>query len=47
VSLRSRNPEWGIRNLEDVIAAAQKEGLEFVQSVEMPANNLSVVFRKN
>jgi len=46
VSLRSRNPEWGIRNLEDVIAAAQKEGLEFVQSVEMPANNLSVLFRK-
>ncbi len=45
-SLLSRNPEWGIRNLEDVIDVAKKEGLEFVKSVEMPANNLSVLFCK-
>jgi Protein of unknown function (DUF938). len=39
-----QNPEWGVRNLEDVVAAAQKEGLKFLEKVEMPANNLSVVF---
>ena len=44
-SLRLQNPEWGVRNLEDVVAAAQKEGLKFLEKVEMPANNLSVVFR--
>gem|GEM_PF-7095164 len=43
-SLRLQNPEWGVRNLEDVVAAAQKEGLKFLEKVEMPANNLSVVF---
>jgi SAM-dependent methyltransferase len=45
-SLRSRNPEWGVRNLETVIAEAQGQGLELSQIVEMPANNLSVVFQK-
>ncbi|KAL7551246.1 hypothetical protein ACHAWF_014439 [Thalassiosira exigua] len=45
-ALRSRNPEWGVRNLEDVIAIAEKDGLEFLEKVEMPANNLSVLFRK-
>mmetsp|Transcript_10111 Transcript_10111/g.21833 ORF Transcript_10111/g.21833 Transcript_10111/m.21833 type:complete len:368 (-) Transcript_10111:257-1360(-) len=45
-ALRSRNPSWGVRNLEEVIAIAKKEGLEMVQSVVMPANNLSVLFRK-
>ena len=28
-SLRYQNPEWGVRNLEDVVAAAEKEGLKF------------------
>jgi hypothetical protein len=45
-SLRSKDPQWGLRNLEDVILVAKKEGLEYVQKVEMPANNLSVIFRK-
>jgi len=45
-SLRSRNSHWGIRNLEDVIDIAKKENLELVESIEMPANNLSVIFCK-
>ncbi|MGD1714941.1 DUF938 domain-containing protein [Dapis sp. BLCC M172] len=45
-SLRFQNPEWGVRNLEDVVTEAKKEGLRFVEKVEMPANNLSVVFKK-
>ncbi len=45
-SLRSRNPEWGVRQLEDVIAAASDRGLALDRVVPMPANNLSVVFAR-
>ena len=45
-SLKSRDPAWGLRNLEDVVALAASRGLAFERIVEMPANNLSVVFRK-
>ena len=44
--LRTQNPEWGVRNLEDVVDAAEKEGLDLLRTVDMPANNLSVIFRK-
>jgi SAM-dependent methyltransferase len=44
--LRARNPEWGVRDLEDVMAEAAKHGLALDQVVPMPANNLSAVFRK-
>lgn len=43
--LRRRNPAWGVRNLEDVMFHAQAQRLRLEQVVEMPANNLSVVFR--
>ena len=45
-SLRAQNPAWGVRNLEDVIETASAGGFEHVSTVEMPANNLSVAFRK-
>ena len=45
-SLKARNPEWGVRHLEEVIAAAGRAGLRFDRLVEMPANNLSVIFRR-
>jgi len=45
-SLKSRNSAWGVRNLEDVVQVANDCGLELVKSVEMPANNLSLIFRK-
>ena len=44
-SLRAANPEWGVRDLEDVVAEADKNGLGLDTIVPMPANNLSVVFR--
>ncbi len=44
--LRSENPEWGVRNLEYVIKVAEEKGLIFQEKVEMPANNLSVIFQK-
>lgn len=45
-SLRARNPEWGVRKLEDVAAEAGRHSLVLDTVVPMPANNLSVVFRK-
>ena len=44
-NLRLRDPEWGIRELETVIALAERHGLGVVAVEEMPANNLSVVLR--
>ena len=46
-TLRSRHQGWGVRNLEDVIDAAKKEGLTYVERIEMPANNLCVLFCKD
>ncbi|MBL8830760.1 MAG: DUF938 domain-containing protein [Rhodospirillales bacterium] len=43
-SLRARDPAWGVRDLGDVIAAA--EGFASPTVVAMPANNLSVLFRR-
>jgi SAM-dependent methyltransferase len=45
-SLRARNPEWGVRDLDDVKALAEREGLDLAERVVMPANNLSVVFSR-
>ena len=45
-SLRSQNSEWGIRDLDAVLAIAQAQNLTIVKVYEMPANNLSVVLRK-
>lgn len=43
-SLRSRDPEWGVRDLEAVVAEAR--GFSLSEVVAMPANNFSVVMVK-
>jgi SAM-dependent methyltransferase len=45
-SLRARNPDWGVRDLRDVAEMAVRNGLELIERIAMPANNLSVVFRR-
>ena len=45
-SLKQRDPHWGIRDLEQVVAVAKGNGLELIETREMPANNLIVLFRK-
>ncbi len=45
-SLRQQNSDWGVRDLETVIAEAETQQLKFVKTVAMPANNLSVIFQK-
>ena len=44
--LRNQNAAWGIRNLADVQALADRHGFGLAQTVAMPANNLSVIFRR-
>jgi SAM-dependent methyltransferase len=44
--LRARNAAWGIRNLDDVAALAEQCGFALAETVPMPANNLSVIFRR-
>jgi SAM-dependent methyltransferase len=45
-SLRSRDPRWGVRDLDDVVAEAARCGLELERVVQMPANNLTVIYRR-
>lgn len=45
-SLKARDAAWGIRDLVDVEACAARNGLRLVSTVEMPANNLTVVFAR-
>jgi hypothetical protein len=44
--LRGRNPEWGVRDIDDVRACASECGFDLDEIVEMPANNLSLVFHR-
>jgi SAM-dependent methyltransferase len=46
LNLKSRDAQWGIRDLTEVSALAHSCGLESAGVVEMPVNNLSVLFRK-
>ena len=46
-SLRLRNPEWGVRDVADLLELARAHGLSFAERVGMPANNLSLIFRRD
>ena len=46
-SLRDRNSTWGVRDLEAVTDLASQANLRLQQVIEMPANNLSVIFIKD
>lgn len=44
--LRQRNPAWGLRQLDDVDQQAKLAGLQLRERVQMPANNLLLVFTR-
>lgn len=46
VSLKARDSAWGVRDLESVVTLASQNGLSLQEKIEMPANNLSLIFRK-
>jgi SAM-dependent methyltransferase len=45
-SLKARDPAWGLRDRDEVAAAAKAEGLALTRRVVMPANNLMLLFRR-
>lgn len=45
-SLKARDPAWGLRELDDVVALAKTHRLHLTRRVEMPANNLMLLFRR-
>lgn len=45
-ALRAHNAAWGVRDLDDVARVAEETGFDLTETIEMPANNLSVLFRK-
>jgi len=45
-SLRARNPDWGVRDLDDVVRCANLHGFELADVVSMPANNFTVVLAR-
>lgn len=44
--LRARDAAWGVRDLEAVSEVAGRAGFALTEIVEMPANNLSLVFAR-
>jgi SAM-dependent methyltransferase len=44
--LRGQNAAWGVRDLADVTELAARHGFALAETVPMPANNLSVIFRR-
>ena len=46
LSLKARNPAWGLRCLDEVTALAAQHRLALSERLAMPANNLALIFRK-
>jgi hypothetical protein len=46
-SLRERDVEWGVRDVEAVTALADGAGLSLVGTAEMPANNFTLIFGRS
>lgn len=45
-ALRRQDPDWGVRDLDEVTALAAGNGLAFAGAVPMPANNLCAIFER-
>ena len=43
-SLKARDPRWGLRDLEEIVASA--DGFMLDRVIGMPSNNLSIVMRR-
>ena len=46
-SLRERNGEWGVRDIEALEKLAARAGLALIDITDMPANNLTLVFERS
>jgi SAM-dependent methyltransferase len=45
-SLKSRNSEWGIRDIEEIQKVANKLNIDVAEKIEMPSNNMCLIFRR-
>ena len=45
-SLKNQNNDWGVRNLEEVNEVAMINGFNKKEVIKMPANNLTLIYRK-
>ena len=45
-SLRSRNIEWGVRDVDDLQRLGEETGFELVERVAMPANNMTLIWTR-
>jgi SAM-dependent methyltransferase len=45
-SLKARDPAWGVRDIADLERAADASGLILRETIDMPANNRSLVFSR-
>jgi hypothetical protein len=45
-NLKRRNPEWGLRRVEDFERAAEERGLDLAETRPMPANNVMLLLRR-
>jgi hypothetical protein len=45
-SLKARNPQWGVRTLSSVEVLFNTSGFMLAERIEMPSNNLSLVFKR-
>jgi len=45
-ALKSKDASWGLRDLEELRKLSEEAGLFLYKVVEMPVNNLSLIFRK-
>jgi SAM-dependent methyltransferase len=45
-SLRDQDAEWGVRDIDDLEKLGEGVGLNLIETVEMPANNLILVFSR-
>lgn len=46
-SLKSQNPDWGIRDIRDLKNIARENNIELVEVIDMPANNKTLAWKKN
>lgn len=47
LSLKSRNPSWGLRDINDLIKLGEQNNLSLIDAIEMPANNKTLIWKKN
>ena len=45
-NLRARDPRWGVRDIDDLTELATRTGFELEERVDMPANNMTLIWRR-